>query len=285
MSHSRARTAAPKEGVLGGKQPRNIFIALLSCTLGCQSPAQHHLPPPKLFIITQGAALSGSQHQATPGSITGRGVLDSSSVSWQKNPGSSRAAPRQGDAKLSPIPVAPASPRDTQAILSPALAQSGTWDPFPRGPSHDALLSRTIAIARARTPWTQGTFEHHPKCSGEICPRLISPGDKRRDSKHQPLMLSHDPSLCHRALGPSARRQERLFLKAPPLKPPPGRVSQARGAFTLLTVAVGSRASVSPPRPKLQSLPSPESCGILPGYKQGKILGKQTPWQSRERCK
>lgn len=95
----------------------------------------------------------GSQHQATWGSITGQGVLDSSSVSWQKNPGSSRAAPRQGDTKLSPIPVAPASPRDSQATPSPALAQSGTWDLFPHGPCHDALLGRTIAIAGAKTPW------------------------------------------------------------------------------------------------------------------------------------
>lgn len=33
---------------------------------------------------------------------------------------------------------------------------------------------------------------------------------------------------------------------------------------------------------RLQRLPSLEPCGISPGYKRGKILGKQTPWQSGE---
>lgn len=93
---------------------------------------------------------------------------------------------------LSPLPLP--SPGWSQLITSPDALQ-GHWGPgptWPTCPSCDVLLDRPLS----------SQVQGHPQHKECLSPAPSS-GDNCRNNKHQPPMLSHNPLLCHQALGPS----------------------------------------------------------------------------------
>lgn len=98
------------------------------------------------------------------------------------------------------------------------------------------------------------------KVSSAHFPRVQVQGQQTPTS-----MLSHDPALS----GAISGDWKGFSLNLPPFQP--------------LWVGVPSPGCLYPPHSQSRRGCGNVACGVLPGYKQGKILGKQTPWQSR--CK
>lgn len=216
-------------------------------TLG---PIQHHLgSSSKLCQAPVGPSLPHSYQLRQQFGI----VLDCTNVSWQKHQPMGRAHGADGSQGASGTSLSwthcrdISGTRDCPSTQTMALCWAGALPSPVKG-----QLSTGDAGIPPQMP--------RGKVSSAHFPRVQVQGQQTPTS-----MLSHDPALS----GAISGDWKGFSLNLPPFQP--------------LWVGVPSPGCLYPPHSQSRRGCGNVACSVLPGYKQGKILGKQTPWQSR--CK